>query len=75
MNTQDQWIKADCTFGYVYIYLIQYIYIYIYIYILNLYKGKLEFKENAENTFRSDVLIATNKLQDTNITYIPLHQQ
>ena len=52
-----------------------YIYIYMYIYILNLYKGKLRFKENAENTFRSDVLIATNKLQDTNITYIPLHQQ
>ena len=71
MNTQDQWIKADCTFRYVF----TWYNIYIYIYILNLYKGKLEFKENAENTFRSDVLIATNKLQDTNITYIPLHQQ
>ena len=69
MNTQDQWIKADCTFGYVFTWYN------IYIYILNLYKGKLRFKENAENTFRSDVLIATNKLQDTNITYIPLHQQ
>ena len=69
MNTQDQWIKADCTFGYVFTWYN------IHIYILNLYKGKLEFKENAENTFRSDVLIATNKLQDTNITYIPLHQQ
>lgn len=69
MNTQDQWIKADCTFGYVFTWYN------IYIYILNQYKGKLEFKENAENTFRSDVLIATNKLQDTNITYIPLHQQ
>ena len=69
MNTQDQWIKADCTFGYVFTWYN------IYIYILNLYKGKLEFKENAENTFKSDVLIATNKLQDTNITYIPLHQQ
>ena len=58
-----------------YIYIYMYMYIYMYIYILNLYKGKLRFKENAENTFRSDVLIATNKLQDTNITYIPLHQQ
>ena len=44
-----------------------YIYIYMYIYILNLYKGKLRFKENAENTFRSDVLIAINKNCKTQI--------